>query len=143
MPSGQQISLKLNMNSSPAVFDIKEAIKPDAPKIHEKAFPKGNIVWPVVPFVGEDMMMHLKRGDPDKAFEECDFVDESEADYNSLCSAAAMESPVTIFKYDIHRRFSFTITSMRKPLQIPEQSPTARTSRKSRHRFPKAALTAA
>lgn len=93
--------IEVEYEQLPAVFDIKEAIKPDAPKVHEKAFPKGNIVWPVVPFVGEDMMMHLKRGDLDKAFEECDFVDESEADYNSLGSPAAMEPPVTIFKYDI------------------------------------------
>ncbi len=83
------------------VFDIKEAIKPDSPKVHEKAFPKGNIVWPVVPFVGEDMMMHLQRGDVDKAFEECDFVDESEADYNSLGSPAPMEPPITVWQYDV------------------------------------------
>lgn len=82
------------------VYEIKEAIKPDAPKVHAEAFPKGNIVWPVVPVVGEDMLMHLKRGDVDKAFEECDFVDESEADYNSLGSPAPMEPPIVIWQYD-------------------------------------------
>ena len=45
-------------------------------------------------------MMHLVRGDADKAFEECDFVDESEAHYDSLGCPAAMEPPVVVWKYN-------------------------------------------
>lgn len=87
------------------VLTIKEAIQPGAPLVHPKAFPTGNIVFPVVPFVGEDMLMHLKRGNVDKAFEECDFIDESEAEYDSLGCPMPMETPVVVWQYDSgHKR---------------------------------------
>lgn len=82
------------------VLTVKEAIQPGAPLVHPNTFPTGNIVFPVIPYVGEDMMMHLVRGDADKAFEECDFVDESEAHYDSLGCPAAMEPPVVVWKYN-------------------------------------------
>ncbi|MBW2058049.1 MAG: xanthine dehydrogenase family protein molybdopterin-binding subunit [Deltaproteobacteria bacterium] len=45
----------------PAVFDAEEAVKPGAPLIHEK---------------DKNIAFHVERlfGDPDRAFEECDFV---------------------------------------------------------------------
>ena len=87
------------------VLTLREAIAPGAPLVHPKAFPTGNIVNPVVPFVGEDMLMHLKRGDADRAFEECDFVDESEAEYDSLGCPMPMETPVVVWQFDAaHKR---------------------------------------
>ena len=82
------------------VLIVKEAIQPGAPLVHPDTFPTGNIVFPVIPYVGEDMMMHLVCGDADKAFAECDFVDESEAHYDSLGCPAAMEPPVVEWKYN-------------------------------------------
>jgi len=48
----------------PAVFDPEEALKPDAPQIHEVG-PGGNLVLPPV---------HINRGDADAGFAQADFV---------------------------------------------------------------------
>ncbi|MDO4556838.1 MAG: molybdopterin-dependent oxidoreductase, partial [Lachnospiraceae bacterium] len=80
----------------PAVFDTWEAVKPDAPLVHEE-FPSN--VLPNIPFIGEHMMDHLVRGDVEKAFEECDFVTEGEGAYDSLGCPMAMEAPGIIVDY--------------------------------------------
>ena len=95
--------IKVEYEGLKPVLIVKEAIQPGAPLVHPDTFPTGNIVFPVIPYVGEDMMMHLVRGDADKAFAECDFVDESEAHeahYDSLGCPAAMEPPVVVWKYN-------------------------------------------
>ena len=84
----------------PAVFKTTEAIKPDAPRVHEE-FPT-NIV-PNIPFIMENMMDHLVRGDVDKAFEECDYVVDGENEYSSLGCPMAMEPPSIIMKYEGNR----------------------------------------
>ncbi|MCD8018293.1 MAG: xanthine dehydrogenase family protein molybdopterin-binding subunit [Clostridiales bacterium] len=83
------------------VLTVEEAIEPDAPLVHPDYYDSN--ICPVVPIVGEDMMMHLKRGNPDAAFEECDYIDESDAQYNSIGSPMAVESPVVVWQYDVHK----------------------------------------
>ena len=81
----------------PAVFNTRDAIKPGAPLVHEEF--ESNIV-PNVPFINEQMMDHLVRGDVDKAFPECDVVVEGEGDYGALGCPMAMEAPGVIMYYD-------------------------------------------
>ena len=88
----------------PAVFSTVDAVKPDAPLVHQE-FPSN--ILPAVPFIGEDMLMHLKRGDVDKAFAECDYVVDGENEYNSLGCPMAMEAPGIIMKYDKGRMFAW------------------------------------
>ena len=91
----------------PAVFRTTEAIKPDAPRVHEE-FPT-NIV-PNVPFIGEDMMDHLVRGDVEEAFKECDYIVEGENEYGSLGCPMAMEPPAMIMKYEGNRMVAMPTT---------------------------------
>jgi xanthine dehydrogenase molybdenum-binding subunit len=64
----------------PALFTTVDAVKPGAPLVHKEF--ESNVI-PPVPFVGEDMLMHLQRGDPDKAFDECDIIVEGEENYGA------------------------------------------------------------
>lgn len=41
------------------VLTVKEAIQPGAPLVHPDTFPTGNIVFPVIPYVGEDISLVL------------------------------------------------------------------------------------
>ncbi|MDR1509281.1 MAG: xanthine dehydrogenase family protein molybdopterin-binding subunit [Synergistaceae bacterium] len=81
----------------PHVYHTTEAVKPDAPLVHKEF--ETNVI-PAVPFVGEDMLMHLRRGDPDKAFEECDYVVEGENDYGARGVPMPVEPGGIILHYD-------------------------------------------
>lgn len=89
--------IEIEYEELPAVFSTVDAVKPGAPLVHKQF--DSNIL-PNVPFIGEDMLMHLKRGDVEKAFAECDYVVEGENEYNSLGSPMAMEPPGVIIKYE-------------------------------------------
>ncbi len=93
----------------PAVFSTVEAVKPDAPRVHD-AF-ESNIL-PNVPFMTEHMMDHLVRGDVEKAFAECDHVVEGEGEYNSLGSPMAMEAPGVIMKLEQGRLKAWATTQV-------------------------------
>lgn len=88
----------------PAVFKTTEAIKPGAPRVHEE-FPD-NIV-PNIPFIMENMMDHLVRGNVEEAFKECDYVVEGENEYSSLGCPMAMEAPGVIMKYEGDRMMTW------------------------------------
>ena len=92
--------IEVEYEELPAVFTTVDAVKTDAPLVQD-AFPSN--ILPAVPFIGEDMLMHLKRGDAEKAFEECDFVIEDEGKYDSLGCPMAMEAPGVIMQYDEKR----------------------------------------
>jgi 4-hydroxybenzoyl-CoA reductase subunit alpha len=56
--------IKVEYEELPAVFDPQEAQKPDAPQLHEHAL--NNI----------SREYHIKKGEPEKVFEECDHIRE-------------------------------------------------------------------
>ncbi|MCC8128021.1 MAG: xanthine dehydrogenase family protein molybdopterin-binding subunit [Clostridiales bacterium] len=95
----------------PAVFSTVDAVKPDAPVVHEEF--ESNIL-PNVPFIGEDMMDHLVRGDVEKAFAECDIIVEGENEYNSLGCPMAMEPPCVIMTYEETRMKAWASTQVAK-----------------------------
>lgn len=101
--------IDIEYEEMPAVFSTVEAVKPGAPLVHEE-FPT-NII-PAVPFIGEDMLMHLVRGDVDKAFEECDYVVEGENEYNSLGCPMAMEAPGVVMYYEKGRFKAWATTQV-------------------------------
>jgi xanthine dehydrogenase molybdenum-binding subunit len=59
-------TIRVDYDELPAVFCPEEAMKPDAPLLHENA--KGNVV-PFIPY-------HFIHGDPEKAIENCAFIHE-------------------------------------------------------------------
>jgi xanthine dehydrogenase molybdenum-binding subunit len=89
--------IEVEYEQLPAVYSSVDAVKPGAPLVHEEF---GSNIVPNVPFINEQMMDHLVRGDVNKAFAECDHVSEGEGDYNSLGCPMAMEPPAVIMKYD-------------------------------------------
>lgn len=91
----------------PAVFNVKDASQPDAPRVHEE-FPSNFL--PNVRFIGEDPLMHLVRGDVEQAFAECDYVVEGSNDYDALGCPMAMEPPAVIMKYEKGRLKTWATT---------------------------------
>ena len=96
--------IQIEYEELPAVFNTWDAVKPDAPLVHEEF--DSNIL-PNVPFIGENMMDHLVRGDVEKAFAECDYVLDGEDAYDSLGCPMAMEPPGVIMKYEKGRMFAW------------------------------------
>jgi xanthine dehydrogenase molybdenum-binding subunit len=99
--------IEIEYERLPAVFRTLDAVKPGAPVVQDVF--ESNIL-PAVPFIGEDMLMHLKRGDPDKAFEECDVVVEGENEYAALGSPMAMEPPGVTAFYNEGRMMTWATT---------------------------------
>lgn len=88
--------IEIEYEELPAVLTTLEALEPGAPRVHEE-FPD-NIV-PNLPFIGENMMDHLVRGNVEEAFKECDVVVEGMNEYSSLGCPMAMEAPSIIMEY--------------------------------------------
>ena len=78
----------------PAVFDMEEALKPDAPQLYEE-FP-GNIVTPGNPFLGPKSLKEVVMGDVSKGFEEADVITEGTFGYENLPNPLPPEPPGAI-----------------------------------------------
>lgn len=116
--------IKIKYEELPAVFRSVDAVKPDAPVVHKEF--KSNIL-PNVSVIGEKMLMHLKRGNVEKAFEECDIVVEGENDYGSLGSPLAMEPPGVIIQYKDGRLMSWATTQAPENFKMSLYGRTRRT----------------
>lgn len=78
----------------PAVFEMEEALKPDAPQLYDE-FP-GNIVTPGMPFFGPKNLKEVVIGDVEKGFGEADAVAEGTFGYENLPNPMPPESPGAI-----------------------------------------------
>lgn len=56
----------------PAVFEMEEALKPDAPQLYDEFH--GNVVTPGVPFFGPKSLQDVVMGDVEKGFQEADVI---------------------------------------------------------------------
>jgi CO/xanthine dehydrogenase Mo-binding subunit len=63
----------------PAIFDMEEALKPDAPQLYDE-FP-GNVVTPGAPIFGPRSLKQVVMGDTEKGFEEADVITEGTLSY--------------------------------------------------------------
>jgi CO/xanthine dehydrogenase Mo-binding subunit/aerobic-type carbon monoxide dehydrogenase small subunit (CoxS/CutS family) len=78
----------------PAVFDMEEALRPDAPQLYEP-YP-GNIVTPGTPFFGPNSLKELVMGDAEGGFAEADAVAEGTFSYENLPNPLPPEPPGAI-----------------------------------------------
>jgi len=78
----------------PAVFDMEEALKPDAPQLYDE-FP-GNVVTPGMPFFGPKNLKDVVMGDVEKGFEQADLVAEGSFGYENLPNPLPPEPPGAI-----------------------------------------------
>ncbi len=78
----------------PAVFEMEEALKPDAPQLYDE-FP-GNIVTPGVPFFGPKNLKEVVMGDVEKGFEEAEVITEGTFGYENMPNPMPPEQPGVI-----------------------------------------------
>lgn len=78
----------------PAVFDMEEALRPDAPQLYQE-YP-GNIITPGVPFFGRKNLKELVMGDTKKGFEEADVIAEGMFAYENMPNPMPPEPPGAI-----------------------------------------------
>ncbi|MFP4642317.1 MAG: xanthine dehydrogenase family protein molybdopterin-binding subunit [Dehalococcoidia bacterium] len=82
----------------PAVYDMEEARKPDAPQLYSQ-FP-GNIAPGGLPFFGPNTLQNIVRGDVEKGFEEADFVAEGTYGYENKPNPLTPEPPGAIVRWE-------------------------------------------
>ncbi|MBI2952700.1 MAG: xanthine dehydrogenase family protein molybdopterin-binding subunit [Chloroflexi bacterium] len=82
----------------PAVYDVVEAMKPDAPRLHA-AFP-GNVVPPGFPWFGPHTLQEVVIGDVEKGFEEADIVVEGACAYENFPNPLPPEPPGVIAAWE-------------------------------------------
>lgn len=78
----------------PAVFDMEEATKPDAPKLYDEF--KENVVTPGVPGWGPFTLKDVVMGDVEKGFHEADVIAEGTFGYENIPNPMPPEPPGTI-----------------------------------------------
>ncbi|MGD0230036.1 MAG: xanthine dehydrogenase family protein molybdopterin-binding subunit [Syntrophorhabdales bacterium] len=78
----------------PAVLDMEEALKPDAPQLYEE-FP-GNVVTPGMPFFGPKNLKEVVMGDVEEGFREADAITEGTFGYENLPNPLPPEPPGAI-----------------------------------------------
>jgi CO/xanthine dehydrogenase Mo-binding subunit len=78
----------------PAVFDVKEALKPGAPQLYQE-FP-GNVAPPGTPFFGPQCLKEVVMGDVERGFAEADVVTEGTFGYENLPNPLPPEAPAAV-----------------------------------------------
>ncbi|QDY99856.1 xanthine dehydrogenase family protein molybdopterin-binding subunit [Nitratireductor mangrovi] len=81
--------IEIEYEPLPAVFTVEDALKPDAPAIHDNGLEKNNVLAPVV----------VERGDVEKGFAEADLVLEGEYELGRP-TPAYMEPNVCVTQWD-------------------------------------------
>ncbi|HEY79023.1 MAG TPA: xanthine dehydrogenase family protein molybdopterin-binding subunit [Dehalococcoidia bacterium] len=82
----------------PAVYDVEEAIKPDAPQLYEQ-FP-GNILPRGLPFFGPELLQEVIMGDVDQGFQEAEIISEGTYAFENIPNPLPYEPPGAIASWD-------------------------------------------
>ncbi|HEY3277402.1 MAG TPA: xanthine dehydrogenase family protein molybdopterin-binding subunit [Syntrophorhabdaceae bacterium] len=75
----------------PAVYDVEEALKPDAPQLYEEL--PGNVVTPGHTLLGPKGLTEIVIGDVEKGFEEADVITEGTFGYEGTPNPMPPEPP--------------------------------------------------
>jgi CO/xanthine dehydrogenase Mo-binding subunit/aerobic-type carbon monoxide dehydrogenase small subunit (CoxS/CutS family) len=90
--------IKVEYEQLPAVFDVEEAMKPDAPQLYEQ-YP-GNLVPRGFPGFGPNTLQEIVRGDVNAGFAEADFITEGTYGYEGIPNAMPIEPPGAIARWE-------------------------------------------
>jgi CO/xanthine dehydrogenase Mo-binding subunit len=82
----------------PAVYDVEEAMEPDAPQLYEE-FPR-NLAPLDVKVFGPKSLSGVVMGDVEKGFGEADFVAEGTHSYENLANPLPLEPPGVIAEWE-------------------------------------------
>ncbi|RJR30163.1 MAG: xanthine dehydrogenase family protein molybdopterin-binding subunit [Desulfobacteraceae bacterium] len=101
--------LEVEYEILPAVIDMDEALKPDAPQLYEE-FP-GNVVTPGVPFFGPKSLKDVVMGDVEKGFGEADVVTEGTFGYENIPNPLPPEQPGVIALWEEPNRVTLWVSN--------------------------------
>lgn len=90
--------IRIKYEQLPAVFDVEEAMKPDAPQLYAQH--PGNIVPRGFIHFGPNALQEVVRGDVNAGFEEADFITEGTFGYEGIPNALPAEPPGAIAKWE-------------------------------------------
>ena len=89
--------IEVTYEQLPAVFDVEEAIKADAPQLYDE-FP-GNLMPLDVPVFGPQTLSSMKLGDIEKGFKDSDFISEGTFSYENIPNPLPLEPPGVIAEW--------------------------------------------
>lgn len=89
--------IEVEYEQLPAVYDVEEAIKPDAPQLYEE-FPD-NLLPLDVPVFGPKTLRRVVLGDVEVGFEEADFIGEGTYAYENVPNPLPIEPPGVIAEW--------------------------------------------
>jgi xanthine dehydrogenase molybdenum-binding subunit len=90
--------IKVEYEKLPAVYDVEEAIAPDAPQLYEE-FPR-NLIPTDVKVFGPGTLSGVVLGDVEKGFEEADYIGEGTYGYENLANPLPLEPPGVIAEWE-------------------------------------------
>jgi xanthine dehydrogenase molybdenum-binding subunit len=90
--------IEVEYEELPAVFDVEEALKPDAPQLYDQ-FP-GNLLPVNISIFGPGTLPKLEVGDVEKGFQEADFICEGAYSYEGLPNPLPPEPPGVVVQWE-------------------------------------------
>jgi len=90
--------VRVEYRTLPAVYDVEEAMEPDAPRLYEE-FPR-NLAPLNVKVFGPKSLSGVVMGDVEKGFREADFVAEGTYSYENLGNPLPLEAPGVIAEWE-------------------------------------------
>ncbi len=89
--------IEVTYEQLPAVFDVAEAIRADAPRLYEE-FP-GNLLPLDVPVFGPQTLSAIEIGDVEQGFKDSDFISEGTFSYENIPNPLPLEPPGVIAEW--------------------------------------------
>jgi CO/xanthine dehydrogenase Mo-binding subunit len=90
--------IEVEYETLPAVYDVEEAIQPDAPQLYDE-FPR-NLVPLDVRVFGPKSLKEVVMGDVEKGFSEAEFIGEGTYSYENLANPLPIEPPGVIAEWE-------------------------------------------